>query len=122
VSGVEEDFAIHNVSAWVLRGGVVSSVGVMLLGLVLAFIKQPPTVAQMESVRFGSDFAGIFVRAAGGDGVALIDLGIFMLVLTPILRVASAMALFAAHERDWLYTGITSVVLVLTLVSLLVLR
>jgi uncharacterized membrane protein len=118
----EGDLEIFNVSAWVLRGGVVASVAVMALGLVLAFVRNPPTVARMETVRFDSDFLAIFSRAARLDGQALIELGIFMLVLTPILRVASSMVIFIVHERDWLYAAITFAVLALTLASLLVLN
>jgi uncharacterized membrane protein len=116
------DRDIHVISSWVLRTGVVSSVAVMLLGLVLAFARGAPTVEQMEHSGFSADFPAIFRGAAALEGVALIELGILMLVLTPVLRVASSMVIFATEERDWLYAGLTAVVLALTLVSLVVLR
>lgn len=116
------DSQIHKVSAWVLRGGVVASVSVMLLGLAIGLYQDRPDVARMSTQGFSADYTRIIVSAAHGNGLALIELGIFLLVLTPILRVASSMAIFAAHERDWLYAAVTLSVLVLTLVSLLLLR
>lgn len=116
------DLEIHDVSAWILRAGVVASVSVMLLGLTVSLIQHRPDVAQMSSQSFNPDYARILAAAAHGDGPSLIELGIFMLVLTPILRVASSMAIFAAHERDWFYATVTLLVLTLTLASLLILR
>ena len=113
---------IHNVSAWILRAGVVSSVAVMLLGLAAVFVRNPPTVDTMQSRPFSADFGAIVSHAAAGDGVAIMEIGILMLVLTPILRVASSMVLFAVEERDWFYAFVTFLVLGLTLGSLLVLR
>ncbi|MDE2490503.1 MAG: DUF1634 domain-containing protein [Elusimicrobia bacterium] len=116
------DRDIHTVSAWILRGGVVASTAVMLLGLVLSFAQTSPTVARMQTLSYSGDIGAILRRAAAGDGVALIELGVLMLVMTPILRVAGSMVLFATEERDWFYATVTFLVLVLTLTSLLVLR
>lgn len=116
------DLEIQDVSAWILRVGVVASVSVMVLGLLLALLRQSPTVAQMQSRRFELDFRAIAAGSLAGDGVALIQLGILLLVMTPIVRVASSMVLFAVEEKDWFYSGVTFVVLALTLISLLVLR
>lgn len=43
-------------------------------------------------------------------GAALAEVGIFALVLTPILRVLLSFVGFL-RERDWIYVGITSVVI-----------
>ena len=40
--------------------------------------------------------------AANESGKAIIEVGIYLLVLTPILRVAASMVLFLFEERDWL--------------------
>ncbi len=116
------DLEIHQVSAWVLRVGVFTSVSVMLLGLIISMTRNHPDVTKMATQSFNPDYARILADAAHGHGLALIELGIFLLVLTPILRVASSMAIFAAHEHDWLYSAVTLLVLTLTLVSLLLLR
>ncbi len=55
-------------------------------------------------------------------GQSIIELGIYMLVLTPILRVVASMVLFLVEEHDWLYTAVTFFVLVLTLAGFLILK
>lgn len=93
----------------------------MLLGLAESFREGVVSVALMQTRRFEPDLPAIARGAARGDGLALVELGILILVLTPVLRVATALALFA-RERDWLYTAIASIVLALTLGSLLFAR
>lgn len=119
---VKNEFVIQDISGWVLRIGVAVSVGVMVLGLALSFIQHPPRVKTMESTRFNSSPAAIWHGVIHGQGVAVIELGIFLLVLTPITRVAMSVVLFAFYDHDWLYTVVTLGVLLLTLASLLFLR
>lgn len=116
------DVEIHSVSAVILRTGVVLSVGIMLLGLVLGLAGGVASVDAMKSARFSSDFGALAGGVLRGDGLSLIELGIVLLVLTPILRVASSMAIFFLVEEDWFYGTVTLLVLGLTLLSLLVLR
>ena len=53
-----------------------------------------------------------------GRGRGLIQLGLLLLIATPIVRVALSIVGFAI-ERDYLYVGFTAVVLVILLYSLL---
>ncbi len=115
------DPQIHDVSAWILRVGVIVSVATMLLGVVLRFAQGVPSVAELQTVRFDPDFVAIFSRAVSGDGLALLHVGILLLVATPILRVASSMVIFAVFEKDRLYASVTALVLAMTLLSLFVL-
>ena len=46
------------------------------------------------------------------DGVAVIELGVLLLIATPIARVVFAVVSFAL-ERDWLYVAISTIVLVI---------
>lgn len=62
--------------------------------------------------------AGILRDAATGDGLAIVESGMLLLVLTPILRVAFS-ALAFLYEKDYLYVGLTLLVLGLLLFSLL---
>lgn len=52
----------------------------------------------------------IFIEALTGDALAIIQLGIMILIATPIVRVVSCLVLFAA-ERDLLYVILSAVVL-----------
>ena len=56
------------------------------------------------------------------DSFSLMELGVLLLVLTPIMRVLTSMVLFAVDEHDALYTGLTFLVLVMTVTSLLLIR
>ena len=61
---------------------------------------------------------GILSSAGSGSGRGLIQLGLLVLIVTPIARVAASIVGFA-HERDWLYVAITLSVLMLLGFSLL---
>ena len=58
-----------------------------------------------------------FRRAAGLHGDGLLTVGLLALILTPFLRVAGSIVVFA-WERDWRYTLITLVVLAVMIGSL----
>jgi uncharacterized membrane protein len=61
---------------------------------------------------------GIFHNAFSFHSLGLIQLGILLLIATPITRVAFSVFAFA-EERDWMYVGITILVMALLLYSLL---
>jgi uncharacterized membrane protein len=65
-----------------------------------------------------SSLDGIFHGAVGGQALAVIQLGILVLIATPVARVLFSMLGFAL-EKDWMYVGVTAMVLALLLYSLL---
>ncbi len=58
------------------------------------------------------DSGQLFEHVAQGDGVAVIELGVLLLIATPIARVLFAVVSFAL-EQDWLYVAISVVVFVI---------
>ena len=56
--------------------------------------------------------------ALHGDGRAVIEIGLLLLIATPVMRVVFSMVAFAL-EKDRLYLGLTLIVLVILLLSLL---
>jgi uncharacterized membrane protein len=54
----------------------------------------------------------------GGHGRGLIQLGLLLLIATPVARVAFAVVAFVLEE-DRLYVGVTLIVLAVLLLSLL---
>lgn len=100
----------------VLRGGVVASAAIILLGMAWFYIQM--AITGHATLTFPHTFTGIVQRLARGEPLALVSLGLAVLLLTPILRVAISILVFAL-ERDWLYTIITVVVLAILLISLL---
>jgi uncharacterized membrane protein len=116
------DLDIYEASALILRAGVSLSALTMAAGVALTIAQGRLTFERMRAAPFSADILGILRRSATLDGQSVTELGILFLVLTPILRVASSMVLFAVEEGDVFYTAATAVVLVLTLLSLLVLN
>jgi uncharacterized membrane protein len=111
--------AISNVSAWVLRGGVICSALVMLIGMVFTFVHGTISVDRIKSDTFEYRPSVIWDGIVQGHGKYIIEAGIYLLLFTPIMRVAASCVVFAAVERDRVYTMITVGVLILTLAGLL---
>ncbi|HEY7172105.1 MAG TPA: DUF1634 domain-containing protein [Vicinamibacterales bacterium] len=118
----DRDSGIDMLLAYVLRVGVLAAAVLVLSGGVIylythwqataayqVFRGQPP---DLRSV------AGAFKSARALTGEGLIELGLLLLIATPIARVALSVILFA-RQRDWLYVGVTLLVLTLLTYSLL---
>jgi len=114
------DAAISNL----LRGGVLLSIAVILVGLTLSFIHHPQYVTSKTDLRSLTDagtvyphtLGDVFTRIRDVRGQAIVMLGLLLLIATPVARVAFSIFAFAI-ERDRLYVIITIVVLTLLLVS-----
>lgn len=113
---------IERTSSWVLRIGVILSMVVMFTGLTRAFLAGGVTVKEMEHRPFVMNASSLGHGLAHLEPFTLMEFGVLLLVLTPIMRVLTTMVLFATEERDGLYTGVTFLVLMMTLTSLLLLH
>ena len=117
--------------ATLLRAGVVVAGSLIAAGIVwllaagdpafpagsrdlLATLGRPPTALP---VRPGEMFAELARGMAGVAPSAMITLGLLVLVLTPVLRVAATAALFA-RRGDRAFAAIAIVVLSLLLISI----
>jgi uncharacterized membrane protein len=110
---------------WISRGllfGVTLSALIILAGLTMFFVRGS---ASGESLKMLVDqeravaSLGTILRGIGrGDGKSLIQLGLFVLILTPISRVALSVFLFLM-ERDRVFVVITAVVLAVLLGGLI---
>jgi len=97
----------------VLLGGMVISVVTLAMGLMLYAISDGTW--EHVTLSFGEIIAGI----AQGNPIAVIDLGIILLIATPLSRVVAATVLFAVNrERNFVYVGI-AVLLVIALAILI---
>ena len=113
------DDAVSEVSAWVLRIGVVSSTLVMLLGIALTFSRGHISVKRIKTDTFDYHPTVIWQGILRGEGKRIIEAGIYLLLFTPIMRVFMSFLVFAFHDRDRVYTLITLIVLLLTLAGLI---
>jgi uncharacterized membrane protein len=108
-----------------LRTGVLASATVVLLGAVLYLSRYgsqeinphefPHASAEMAPLDLRSPGA-ILAKATQGRSRGLIQLGLLMLIATPVARVLFSVFAFA-RQRDWTYVTITLVVLGALLVS-----
>jgi uncharacterized membrane protein len=100
----------------VLRGGVLLSAGIILLGVILFYIGWLRAGSGAHEGAFPHSLAGVGQGLAQGDPLAIIALGLLVLLATPVLRVAVSVVTFAL-ERDWRYTAITLLVLAILVLS-----
>jgi uncharacterized membrane protein len=102
----------------VLRGGVLLSAAVILLGTILFYIRWVGSSHSTNAASFPHSLVAVGQGLAHGDPLAIIALGLLMLLATPVLRVAVSVITFGL-ERDWLYTAITLLVLAILVLSFL---
>lgn len=100
----------------VMQVGVFLAAGVMLVGVLLFLISgQSGYSGNYHPSSFSTIFAGV-IRF---KPYAIIMLGLFLLILTPVLRViVSIYAFYVAH--DHLYVWITTLVLVILLIAMII--
>ncbi|MDT3402755.1 DUF1634 domain-containing protein [Mucilaginibacter terrae] len=116
------DTDIQQIIGWILRLGVIISMGVVFVGGCVYLYRHG-----YETVHYG-EFVGIpgFVHSASGiwhgiitfRGRAIIQAGIILLIATPVIRILFS-AIGFVLEKDWLYTGITLLVLFIIVASAL---
>ena len=100
---------IHNM----LVAGLAASTIAIFIGLFLSAIWHHPLPAKV------SGFQQIAGEMKKGSPSGFLDLGILLLIATPILRVVGSLVEFIS-KRDWRYAVITSMVLLILAVSMFV--
>lgn len=111
--------ATELVISYVLRGGVLLSGGIILVGVTIFYLRfgSDPSPAQAGQVNPRS-LATVLRGAAQGSPLALVMVGLLLLLVTPVVRVLVSIVAFAI-ERDWRYVGITVLVFAILVVSFL---
>lgn len=98
-----------------LTGGTTVA-GLVLLAGIVRLILHAPAAARHEYGQFspaaerGKGVADILKSVLVLDAHALLLAGVLLLILTPVARVVFTLAAFALR-RDWLYVGMTTLVL-----------
>jgi len=110
---------------WISRGllfGVVLSGAIIFAGLAL-FLANGSAGGEslsylVDQQKTSLDFGSILRGIGKADGKSLIQAGLFVLILTPISRVAMSLFFFL-RERDRVFVAITAIVLCILLGGLL---
>ncbi|GGM73710.1 hypothetical protein GCM10007108_09580 [Thermogymnomonas acidicola] len=111
---VERDTVV----SYVLRAGVITSVTLILLGVLLIFARHGAdgfSVLQLAAYHNTLDSKYIYLNhilsgIASLDGVYFITLGLWVLIFTPITVVVFSLATFI-EQKNSLYIGLAAVVL-----------
>jgi uncharacterized membrane protein len=116
------DQKVEVIIANLLRAGVTLAAAIVLAGGALFLVRYGLELASYH-VFVGEPtdlrtWMGIVHAAFALRGRGIIQLGLLFLIATPVARVAFAAFAFAI-ERDWLYVGISTFVLLVLLYSLL---
>ncbi|BDZ30523.1 DUF1634 domain-containing protein [Lactiplantibacillus sp. WILCCON 0030] len=97
----------------ILRIGVVVSATVIVFGIILMLIQGGGGYPNgVQPTGFRTIFTGVLALRP----FAVIMLGLFLLILTPTLRVAVSIYAFAV-EKDHLYVWITTAVLIILIIA-----
>jgi uncharacterized membrane protein len=115
------DQRIDELMGLLLRSGVILAACIVFVGGVIYLTRHPrPTDYRVFQGEQGNLHAisGIFSEAMAFHGRGLIQLGLLVLIATPIARVTFSVFAFL-YQRDWKYLVFTLIVLGLLLYSLL---
>lgn len=117
----ENDLRIEEFLGQLLRAGVGLAALVVLAGGIM-YLKSAPSAVPDYTIFRGQpqELTSLHETVQGSADfkpLAIIQLGLLLLIATPVARVAFSILGFAM-ERDWLYIGVTLIVLFLLLYSL----
>jgi uncharacterized membrane protein len=117
-----KDKDMQVIIGWILRAGVAISMTVVIIGGAMFLYRHGHSVPDYHEFKkvpyFIHNTEGIISGVLNLKGQAIIQLGILLLIATPIARVAFS-AIGFILEKDRLYTFITLIVLLIILVSML---
>jgi uncharacterized membrane protein len=108
--------------AMLLRAGVLAAAAIVLvggIGILAHNGRDIPGYHEFHDEPLAHKSAPLIAAGAReGDWFAVIQFGLLVLIATPVARVALSIAAFTL-ERDWIYVGITGLVLGILMYSLL---
>lgn len=110
-----------------LRYGVILACSITTFGGIIYMIQSKGNMPDYKAIPSGETFPGVadYLREFSTilpevlqfNGAAIIQLGVIVLIATPILRVAFSVVSFLI-ERDYLYVVITLIVLAIILANM----
>jgi uncharacterized membrane protein len=109
----DEDRILRVWTPLLLRTILIAAVVVLMIGIILTYTYAPDYyVDRYQAVRQGhlqgrGNFQGLFENIMAGTPHAVLMLGLFVLTLVPLARVAFCF-LFFIKERDYTYVAFTA--------------
>ena len=115
-----KDTDVQTIIGWILRAGVFISMFIVVIGGIVYIGRHGREISDYTQFKgvpeFVSTASGIWRGILTLRGRAIIQAGIILLILTPVLRVVVSGIGFLL-EKDYLYTGISVLVLLVIIVS-----
>jgi uncharacterized membrane protein len=116
-----DDDKMRSLMGTLLRVGVLMAASIAIIGGILFFIQHPKeiidySVFKSEPARLRQVHL-IINEALYFRGRPIIQLGLLLLIATPVARVVFSLFGFL-KEKDWIYSAITFIVLVILFISL----
>ncbi|WP_435524646.1 DUF1634 domain-containing protein [Chryseobacterium indoltheticum] len=103
-----------------LRLGVILSVITSLIGFVKLFLEGFEMPKKYKLLNMGTSsekvWSHFWETLCKGEGMAIIQLGILMLIFTPLMRIIFALIGYL-KEKDYVYVIISSIVLAIMAIS-----
>ncbi|WP_415328272.1 DUF1634 domain-containing protein [Chryseobacterium sp. MMS23-Vi53] len=103
-----------------LRLGVILSVVTSLIGFIKLFMEGFTMPKKYTSLDMGTSsekvWGQFWTSLCKGEGMAIIQLGILLLIFTPLMRIIFALIGYL-KEKDYIYVVISSIVLAIMAVS-----
>jgi uncharacterized membrane protein len=116
------DHAVEQIIGRLLQLGVLLAALVVLIGAALLLVQHGGTSASFSSFHGEPPelrtIAGIVRAALSMNSAAIVQLGLVLLIATPIARVGFTLVAFIL-QRDRAYVGITTLVMILLLFGLI---
>ncbi len=108
---------INKIVSIILATGMYATIFFYLIGLILVFVRG--THIPKLSQQYFHSFGGFFTSLFGLHARAFLYLGTIFLILTPVSRVIISIFAFK-KEKDYKYVGVTTVVFLIILISVLI--
>lgn len=116
------DYQAEQTIGILLRTGVIAAAAIVVAGGIIFLSRYGGTLPQYRVFRGEpadlTHISGIFRGLSGLHSRAVIQVGLLVLIATPVARVVFSVWAFA-RQRDWVYVVVTLIVLALLLFSLL---
>lgn len=117
-----DDQRLENIIGQLLRAGVLLAAAMVLSGGVLYLVQHHSRHVDYKTFSAGNEelrsLPGIVKLAGALDSEGLIQLGLVVLIATPVARVILAAVGFQL-ERDYMYVAVSLIVLAVLLYSLM---
>lgn len=116
--------AVELVISAVLRIGVISSLAIVVVGLIVSFVHHPGYLHSPSHMKqmmtpgriVPHSLSEVVHGVASFQGEAITTAGLLLLIATPVLRVAVSIFGFI-FERDWIFVVVTTFVLAMLVLS-----